>query len=107
MAMASEQDSGEIASTSEGDPVLTFCWTAETEDHKLIPTSQGHHLCAVGYLPIAIAQIDPDDPCEFTLRALNGLSPDLRFALEHKASDLVRGALSGLAAKQQLTKEWQ
>lgn len=107
MAMASEQDCGEITSTVEGDPLLTFCWTTETEDHKLIPTSQGRQLCAIGYLPIAIAQIDPDDPFEFKLRALKGLSAELRSALEHKAGDLVRGALSGLAGKQQVTKAWQ
>ena len=87
--------------------MLTFCWTTETEDHKLIATSQGRQLCAMGFLPIAIAQVDPNDHYEFTLRALRGLSAALLFALEHKASDLVRSALSGLAGNQHEIKRWQ
>jgi hypothetical protein len=100
MAMASEQDSGEITSTSEGDPVLAFCFMSESEDHTLIPTSQGIKLAEMGYLPICVAKIHRDNPSEFLLRALNGLSASLRLALHHKASDLVRAALEGLSDRQ-------
>jgi hypothetical protein len=96
MAMASEQDSGQITSTSEGDPVLIFCFLSESKDQTLIPTSQSREFLHMGYLPVAIAQIDPSDPSEFVLRGLTGLSAALRFALEHKACDLVRKALDGL-----------
>jgi hypothetical protein len=100
MAMASEQDSGEITSTPEGEPVLTFCFTSESEDHTLIPTSQARKLCEIGFLPIGIAQIDTDDPSEFLLRELKGLSTSLKLALHLKASDLVRNALEGLSDHQ-------
>jgi hypothetical protein len=95
MALASEQGSGEITSTQNGEPVLTFCFLSESEDHKLIPTSQARKFCEIGFLPIGIAQIDPDHPGDFLLRALNGLSAELRFALEHKAADLICSALNG------------
>jgi hypothetical protein len=100
MALASEQDSGEVTSTPKGDPVLTFCFTSETEDHKLITTSQGREFAEMGFLPIGVAQIDPNDPNEFLLRELKGLSANLRFALHYKASDLVRTALEGLSDHQ-------
>jgi hypothetical protein len=94
-AMASEEESGEIISRVEGDPVLAFCFTSET-DQKLISTSQGLEFVKMGFLPIGVAQIDLNDPSEFLLRELKGLSAALRFALHHKASDLVRNALGGL-----------
>jgi|ERR1039457_6543719 hypothetical protein len=100
MAMASEQESGVITSTPKGEPVLTFCFTSESDDHKLIPTSQARKLCEIGFLPIGLAQIDTDDTSEFLLRELKGLSSNLRLALHHKAPDLVRTALEGLSDHQ-------
>lgn len=97
MAMASEQDSGLITSTPNGDPVLTFCFTSESDDHTLIPTSQARRLSEIGFLPIGLAQIDTDDPSEFLLREFKRLSSDLRLALHRKAPDLVRTALEGLS----------
>jgi len=100
MALAAEQDSGEIVSSVDGDAVLTFCFLAESEDQKLIVTTEARDLTNIGFLPIGIAQIDTHDTNEFVLRSLKGLSSSLNFALHHKASDLVRNALGGLAAHQ-------
>jgi hypothetical protein len=100
MAMATEQDSGEITSSVDGDVILTFCFLTESEDQTLIVTSQARELADMGFLPIGIAQIHAHDTGEFLLRGLTGLSASLRLALHHKANDLVRNALGGLAAHQ-------
>jgi len=112
MAMVSEQDSGEITRTLEGDVKLTFCLTSESEDNRLIVTSQMLEFGDVGFLPIAIARIDPNDPCQFSLWALEGLSESLQFALITKGCQLVHdafdsSALTGLKSNQYTTKAWQ
>jgi hypothetical protein len=100
MAEVFEHDSGEITSTSEGDVKLTFFFTSESEDNKIIVTPQMRQLGDAGYLPIAIARIDPSDPSKFFLFAVKGLSEGLRFAIEHQGCDLIHDALSCLAGEQ-------
>ncbi|MGB8028376.1 MAG: hypothetical protein WCF30_01820 [Terracidiphilus sp.] len=96
MSEVFEHDSGEIASASEGDVRLSYCPTTESETNKLLVTPQMRQLGDAGYLPIAIARIDPSDPTQFFLWSINGLSASLRFALEHQGCDLVRGAFGCL-----------
>lgn len=100
MAMATEQESGEIVSSIDGGVILTFCFLTESEGQTLIVTSQARELADMGFLPIGIAQIDAHDSSEFLLRGLKGLSASLLVALHHKASDLVRNALEGLPSHQ-------
>lgn len=96
MAEVFEHDSGEITSASEGDARLTYCHTTESEANMLIVTPQMRQLGDAGYLPIAIARIDPEDPSRFFLFSLNGLSEGLRVALENQGCDLIRGAFARL-----------
>ena len=97
MAEVFEHDSGEITSASEGAVRLSYCPTTESETNKLIVTPQMRQLGDAGYLPIAIARIDSNDPSQFCVCAVRGLSEGLRFALEHQGCDLVRGAFGCLA----------
>ena len=96
MAEVSEHESGEITSTAEGDVKLTFFFTSESEDNKIIVTSQMRQLGDAGYLPIAIARTSSNDPRSFYLFAVSGLSEGLRFALENQGCDLIRGAFARL-----------
>lgn len=97
MAEVSEHDSGEITSSAEGDVRLTFRFTSESEDNKIIVTGQMRQLGDSGYLPIAIVRICSSDPSKFFLCAFNGLSEALRSALKTQGCDLVRGALGCMA----------
>jgi hypothetical protein len=97
MAIVTEDNTGGIKSTLENDVMLTFCYTGASQDGKVIVTTQMSGFGDAGYFPIAVVQIDPDDLSQFALRALNGLSDDLQFALEHKGCDLIRSTLSSLA----------
>jgi len=100
MAEVSEHESGNITSTTKGVVKLTFCFTSESEGNRIIVTPQMSQLGNLGFLPIAIARIDPSDPTQFFLRSVNGLSASLRVALEHEGCDLVHIALSCLACGQ-------
>ncbi|MGD0158166.1 MAG: hypothetical protein ABSB50_18910 [Terracidiphilus sp.] len=100
MADVSENESGEIISTTEGDVKLTFCFTSESVDNMIIVTPQMRQLGDAGYLPIAIARIDSNDPTQFFLRAVRGLSEGLRVALEHQGCNLIRGAFARLTDRQ-------
>ena len=93
MAESSEHESGEITSASE-DAKLTFCHTTNSETDMLIVTPQMRQLAEAGYLPIAIAKVQRDDVTQFRIFAVNGLSQNLRAALELQGCDVVRGALS-------------
>ncbi len=94
MAEVSENESGEITSSAEGDVKLTFFFTSESEGNKIIVTSQMRQLGDAGYLPIAIARIDSNDPSKFFLCAVRGISEGLRVALEAEGCDLIHDALS-------------
>lgn len=96
MAEVFEHDSGEITSASEGDVRLIYCHTTESEANKLIVTPQMRQLGDAGYTPIAIARIDSNEPGQFCVCAVRGLSEGLRFALEHQGCDLIRGAFDCL-----------
>ena len=100
MAEVSEHDSGEITSSAEGDVRLTFRFTSESEDNKIIVTGQMRQLGDSGYLPIAIVRIDASDPTQFFLLAVNGLSESLRVALQYEGGDLIHIALSLVALGQ-------
>ena len=102
MAEVFEQDSGEITSASEGDVRLTYCHTTESETNKVIVTPQMRQLGDAGYLPIAIARIDSNDPSQFCVCAGRGISEGLRFAIEHQGCDLIHDALSSLAHGQNI-----
>jgi len=102
LAEVSEHESGEITSSAEGEVMLTFCFTSESEDNKIIVTSQLRQLGDAGYLPIAIARIDSNHPSKFFLCAFNGLSEGLRSALEHQGCDVIHDALSTLADGQNI-----
>jgi hypothetical protein len=98
MAEVFEHESGEITSANAGDVALTFCSTTESSDNKIITTPDMHRLGGMGFLPIAIARIHLDDPSQFVFLAVNGLSDELRLALQNQGCDLVCHALNGLAA---------
>src|ERR1039457_4765574 len=102
MAEVSEHDSGEITSSAEGDVRLTFRFTSESEDNKIIVTGQMRQLGDAGYLPIAIARIDSNDPSQFCVCAVRGISEGLRFAIEHQGCDLIHDAVSSLAHGQNI-----
>ena len=94
MAEVFEQESGEITST--------YCHTTESETNKVIVTPQMRQLGDAGYLPIAIARIDSNDPSQFCVCAVRGISEGLRFAIEHQGCDLIHDALSSLAHGQNI-----
>jgi hypothetical protein len=96
MAEVFEHDSGEIRSVSASEVRLSYCNTTESDESKIIVTAQMSELGNLGFLPIAIARIDPSDATQVFLRSVKGLSDGLRSALEHKGCELIRGAMSCL-----------
>ena len=97
MAKVSENSSGEISTAPGHDAKMTFLFTTESEENRIIVTPQMCQLGDAGYLPIAIARIDSNNPTTIFLRAATGLSQSLQTALEHEGCDLVHYALSCLA----------
>jgi len=100
MAQVLEHDSGEITSASEGDVRLTYCQTTESETNMLIVTREMRRLGGAGHLPIAIVRIHLNCPGQIFLFAINGLSQELRLALEQRGCDLAGSALNSSALGQ-------
>jgi hypothetical protein len=94
------RESGEITSASEGDIILIYSHTIESDTNNLIVTTQMRLFGDASYLPIAIVRIDPNDPREILLHAVRGLSEELQLALEQQGCELVDIAPSLIAGWQ-------
>lgn len=106
MAEVFEHESGEIRSSSEHAASFAYCQTTESESEKLIVTREMHQFGDAGYLPIAIARIDPNDPSQFIVCAIRDLSEGLQYALEHQGHDLIRSAFGCFTDEQHASKVW-